>query len=47
MCEKILNEPLKFKLQYVWNRSPISDAEHDPLLKDVEVLTDLNEFNKL
>lgn len=46
MCEKILNEPLKFKLQYVWNRSPISDAEHDPLLKDVEVLTDLNEFNK-
>lgn len=46
LCERILNEPTKFKLQFIWNRSPILNAEHDPLLKDVEVLNDLNEFKK-
>lgn len=47
MCEQIKNEPAKFQLQFVWNRSPILNAEHDPLLKDVHVLTDLNDFVKL
>ena len=44
LCEKIVNDPINFKLQYVWNRSEILNANSDPNLANVDILKDLEDF---
>lgn len=46
LCEQIIKDTANFKLVYVWNRSPILNAENDSNLKGVDIISDLNDFAK-